>query len=234
MAWEADVKIAGPVGSMGQRVLQPIINQQVGNVLGALDNEVQAAKAERPCRVPARDRRYASPSRGPHREPGRRAQRGREAYARRAWLDAHERLTSVHGREPLEAPDLELLATTAFMLGRDDDTVAWLERAHQQYLDDGLTLPAVRCAAWIVMNLAIRGEIGPATRVARPSAAPARGRGRVRGARMAADPLASSSARRRESSRRPPPSQGRQSRSASGSATATSSRSRSRPRATCC
>jgi hypothetical protein len=45
MAWEADVKIAGPVGSMGQRVLQPIINQQVGNVLAALDNEVQAAKA---------------------------------------------------------------------------------------------------------------------------------------------------------------------------------------------
>jgi carbon monoxide dehydrogenase subunit G len=44
MAWEADVKIAGPVGSMGQRVLQPIINQQVGNVLSALENEVQAAK----------------------------------------------------------------------------------------------------------------------------------------------------------------------------------------------
>ena len=45
MAWEADVKIAGPVGAMGQRVLQPIINQQVGNVLQALDAEVQAAKA---------------------------------------------------------------------------------------------------------------------------------------------------------------------------------------------
>ena len=45
MGWEADVKIAGPVGSMGQRVLQPIINQQVGNVLAALDNEVQEAKA---------------------------------------------------------------------------------------------------------------------------------------------------------------------------------------------
>ena len=29
MAWEADVKIAGPVGAMGQRVLQPIVNQQV-------------------------------------------------------------------------------------------------------------------------------------------------------------------------------------------------------------
>lgn len=45
MAWEADVKIAGPVGSMGQRVLQPIINQQVGNVLAALEAEVEAAKA---------------------------------------------------------------------------------------------------------------------------------------------------------------------------------------------
>ncbi|HEY7179033.1 MAG TPA: SRPBCC domain-containing protein [Gaiella sp.] len=46
MAWEADVKVAGPVGSMGQRVLQPIINQQVGNVLTALEAEVQAAKTE--------------------------------------------------------------------------------------------------------------------------------------------------------------------------------------------
>lgn len=45
MKWEADVKIAGPVGSMGQRVLQPLINQQVGNVLSALEAEVEAAKA---------------------------------------------------------------------------------------------------------------------------------------------------------------------------------------------
>jgi uncharacterized protein len=44
MAWEADVRIAGPVGSMGQRVLQPIVNQQVQQVLTALDEQV--AKAE--------------------------------------------------------------------------------------------------------------------------------------------------------------------------------------------
>jgi uncharacterized protein len=43
MKWTADVKIAGPVGSMGQRVLQPIVNQQVQHVLGALDEQVQAA-----------------------------------------------------------------------------------------------------------------------------------------------------------------------------------------------
>jgi carbon monoxide dehydrogenase subunit G len=43
MKWEADVSIAGPVGSMGQRVLQPIVNQQVGNVLSALEAQVQEA-----------------------------------------------------------------------------------------------------------------------------------------------------------------------------------------------
>jgi uncharacterized protein len=42
MKWEADVRIAGPVGSMGQRVLQPIVNQQVEHVLAALDHEVMS------------------------------------------------------------------------------------------------------------------------------------------------------------------------------------------------
>jgi uncharacterized protein len=45
MDWEADVRIAGPVGSMGQRVLQPIVNQQVQHVLAALDEQVRKAAA---------------------------------------------------------------------------------------------------------------------------------------------------------------------------------------------
>ena len=44
MKWEADVRIAGPVGSMGQRVIQPIVNQQVGHVLTALEKQVNEAK----------------------------------------------------------------------------------------------------------------------------------------------------------------------------------------------
>ena len=44
MLWEADVHILGPVASMGQRVLQPIVNQQVSQVLSALDKQVQEAK----------------------------------------------------------------------------------------------------------------------------------------------------------------------------------------------
>jgi carbon monoxide dehydrogenase subunit G len=45
MKWAADVKLAGPVASMGQRVIQPIVNQQVQHVLGALDQQVQDALA---------------------------------------------------------------------------------------------------------------------------------------------------------------------------------------------
>jgi uncharacterized protein len=46
MLWSADVTIAGPVGSMGQRVLQPIVKQQVNHVLGALDKQVLAANSD--------------------------------------------------------------------------------------------------------------------------------------------------------------------------------------------
>jgi DNA-binding CsgD family transcriptional regulator len=90
-------------------------------------------------------------------------EQGREAYARRAWLEAHDLLTSAHERVALDGPDLDLLATCAFMLGQDDESVAWLERAHHRFLEDRETLRAARCAAWIGMNLAVRGKIGPAT-----------------------------------------------------------------------
>jgi uncharacterized protein len=43
MKWEADVNILGPVASMGQRVLQPIVNQQVSHVLSSLEQQVQEA-----------------------------------------------------------------------------------------------------------------------------------------------------------------------------------------------
>ena len=45
MRWLADVRVAGPIGSMGQRVFQPIVNQQVTNVLTALEKQVADAKA---------------------------------------------------------------------------------------------------------------------------------------------------------------------------------------------
>jgi uncharacterized protein len=46
MHWSADVKILGPVGAMGQRVLQQIVKQQVNQVLAALDRRVTSAAGE--------------------------------------------------------------------------------------------------------------------------------------------------------------------------------------------
>jgi hypothetical protein len=43
MRWVADIHVAGPIGSMGQRVFQPIVNQQVGNVLNALEKQIDDA-----------------------------------------------------------------------------------------------------------------------------------------------------------------------------------------------
>jgi DNA-binding NarL/FixJ family response regulator len=89
--------------------------------------------------------------------------RGREAYATRAWLEAYESLTAAEQREALDAPDARLASVAALMLGRDDESAVWLERAHQRYLDHGETLPAVNCAAWVGLNLAARGQLGPAS-----------------------------------------------------------------------
>src|SRR5580765_1305087 len=93
-------------------------------------------------------------------EGGSALTQGREAYKKRAWLEAYESLSSAERHAALEAPDVELLATCVFMLGRDE---AWLERAHQQHLASGDGLRGVYCALWVGLNLASRGQIGPAT-----------------------------------------------------------------------
>jgi carbon monoxide dehydrogenase subunit G len=53
MSWAADVKILGPVGAMGQRVLQPIVKQQVEQVLTALEERVTAASDDDGAEPPA-------------------------------------------------------------------------------------------------------------------------------------------------------------------------------------
>jgi DNA-binding CsgD family transcriptional regulator len=83
-------------------------------------------------------------------------ERGREAYARRAWRESYDALAAA-----VEPEDLELLAISAFMLGRDHEYVSILERAHDAYLQRGEPLRAFRCAFWCGMILMARGEVGP-------------------------------------------------------------------------
>ncbi len=88
--------------------------------------------------------------------------RGRESYARQAWNEAHEALETVDRTAPLGASDLELLATSAYMLGREAEYRELLERAYNLHLESGYPLPAARCAVWIAVKLASRGELGQA------------------------------------------------------------------------
>jgi DNA-binding CsgD family transcriptional regulator len=90
-------------------------------------------------------------------------EQAREAYSGRLWLEAYEAFGRADEEEPLEAEDLELQSMATLMLGRDDESVAFLERAHHRYLEQGETLRAVRAAMWIGINLATRGAVGPAS-----------------------------------------------------------------------
>jgi DNA-binding CsgD family transcriptional regulator len=89
--------------------------------------------------------------------------RGRESYARRAWMDAYKSLSHADQAASLPAEDLELLAKSAYMLGHDDDYLIGLERAHHAYHESGEAMRAVRCAFWVGLNLALRGELARAT-----------------------------------------------------------------------
>ena len=89
-------------------------------------------------------------------------ERGRAACARRAWAEAHESLVRVDAASPLAVDDVEQLATAAYMLGRDDESMGLLERAHHAHLEAGETHRSVRCALWVCMHHASRGELGPA------------------------------------------------------------------------
>ncbi|HMJ02451.1 MAG TPA: helix-turn-helix transcriptional regulator, partial [Conexibacter sp.] len=89
--------------------------------------------------------------------------RGRASHARQAWTAAFESLSCADRAAPLGAEELELLATSAYMIGREEDYLGLLERAHRAHLDADRPLAALRCAFWVGVTLARRGEVGRAS-----------------------------------------------------------------------
>jgi DNA-binding CsgD family transcriptional regulator len=79
------------------------------------------------------------------------------------WTEAYESLARLDEASPLGGDDLERLATAAYMLGRMDEFLDVLERAYNAHLEAGASLRAVRCAFFLGMNFALRGEVGRAT-----------------------------------------------------------------------
>jgi DNA-binding CsgD family transcriptional regulator len=82
--------------------------------------------------------------------------RGRAAFARSAWTDAYEELRAADAERPLEPDDVERMAAAAYLVGRDEESIALWERSHHELLAQ--VEPATRNGH----ARARRGALGPA------------------------------------------------------------------------
>ncbi len=80
----------------------------------------------------------------------------REAFERRDWALAFERLQSAGD---LSVADMMALATAAFLIGDADDAVRALQAGYQDRIKNGDALGAVRFAFWLGFVLNTRGEM---------------------------------------------------------------------------
>jgi DNA-binding CsgD family transcriptional regulator/tetratricopeptide (TPR) repeat protein len=85
-------------------------------------------------------------------------ERGRAAFASRAWATAFKNLTEADQQSGLEPGDLELLATAAYLSGHNDQCVETLARAFHTYVEAGNIPRAAECAYWLAFSLINRGE----------------------------------------------------------------------------
>jgi DNA-binding CsgD family transcriptional regulator len=85
-------------------------------------------------------------------------ERGRDAYTRRAWTEAYDALAAADEAQALAPEDLERLAWSAALTGRDDELLRALERLHGIELEAGRCLRAARFAFWLSFRLFAMGE----------------------------------------------------------------------------
>ena len=85
--------------------------------------------------------------------------RGREAFARRAWSEVQVRLSDADRQTALEAEDLERLAVATHLVGDDEASVDAWARAHQAWLQQGEVRRAAGCAFWIGFGLLLKGDM---------------------------------------------------------------------------
>lgn len=84
--------------------------------------------------------------------------KGRDAFRRQVWGEAHAQLSAADQVTPLELEDFERLAVSAYLTGRDAESADLWTRAHHEYLRVGDPAPAARCAFWLGFLLLLKGE----------------------------------------------------------------------------
>ena len=85
-------------------------------------------------------------------------QTGRKHFEARDWRRAFDSLTNADAAAMLGAEDLRRLATSAYMLGLDEEYADSLRRAHEAFLERDDIQHAIRCAFWIGHSLMFRGQ----------------------------------------------------------------------------
>jgi DNA-binding NarL/FixJ family response regulator len=89
-------------------------------------------------------------------------ERGRDAARRSDWAQARAALSRADASTPLQADDVELLATAAYLLGDVGSAVEALQRAYQLHVDGGDIERAVRCAFWVCFHFVSGGDFAQA------------------------------------------------------------------------
>lgn len=84
--------------------------------------------------------------------------RGRTAYREHRFVDAAADIAEAAREQDVEAADLEHLSIAAILVGRPDEGIDALTRAHEVYLAQGDVEGATRCAVWAGMELMDLGE----------------------------------------------------------------------------
>ena len=89
-------------------------------------------------------------------------EQGRAAFHRRMWSEAFAGLSEADRVSPLDAPDLDLLADAAHLVGRDvgrdADADEYAARSFRAWIRQGQPRRAARRAAWLGIRLLLRGE----------------------------------------------------------------------------
>jgi DNA-binding CsgD family transcriptional regulator len=84
---------------------------------------------------------------------------GRASFEHRRWGDAFARLSAADAHAPLAPEDLDLLAASAFLLGRDAESEDARVRAYNAHLSHDDPVSASRSAFWLGFALLNKGDM---------------------------------------------------------------------------
>ncbi|TWD84319.1 LuxR family transcriptional regulator [Kribbella amoyensis] len=82
----------------------------------------------------------------------------RQSFDRHNWTECYLTLSAADARTPLDADDLQRLASVAHLLGREPESLDAWTRAYGALAEAGAAPRAARCAFWLAFQLFNAGE----------------------------------------------------------------------------